>query len=119
MDYGFRAILAPSFADIFFNNCFKNGLLPIALPDATIRAIMDRAQEGARAGKPYRLTVDLEAQRIHDDAGFSADFAVDSFRRHCLLNGLDDVGLTLQDVGAIDAYESSRPGWKPSLAVAE
>jgi 3-isopropylmalate/(R)-2-methylmalate dehydratase small subunit len=119
MDYGFRVILAPSYADIFFNNCFKNGLLPIVLPESTIRTIMGRAQEGARFGAPYRLTVDLESQRIYDNGDFSVDFNVDPFRRHCLLNGLDDVGLTLQDAGAIDAYESRRPQWKPSLAVAE
>jgi len=119
MDYGFRVILAPSFADIFFNNCFKNGLLPIALPESTIRAVMDSAQEGVRTGKPYRLTVDLESQRIYDDCGFSVDFTVDPFRRYCLLNGLDDVGLTLQQAESIDDYEARRPKWKPTLAVAE
>ena len=115
MDYGFRVILAPSFADIFFNNCFKNGLLPVVLPESTIRTIMDRAQEGVRFGTPYRLTVDLDAKRIFDDAGFSVDFAVDPFRRYCLLNGLDDVGLTLQDAGAIDAYEERRKVEAPWL----
>jgi 3-isopropylmalate/(R)-2-methylmalate dehydratase small subunit len=119
MDYGFRVILAPSFADIFFNNCFKNGLLPIVLPEATIRTIMDKAQEGSRFGTPYRLTVDLEEQRIHDDAGFSSEFSVDQFRRYCLLNGLDDIGLTLQESSAISAYEQHRPQWAPALSFAE
>src|SRR3982750_4532766 len=95
--YGFRALIAQSYADIFFNNCFKNGLLPIVLPEATVRAIMDRAQEGARFGAPYRLIVDLESQRIYDESGFRVEFSTDPFRRYCMLNGLDDVGLTLQD----------------------
>ena len=119
MDYGFRVILAPSFADIFFNNCFKNGLLPIVLPDPTIREFMDRAIGGVRAGAPYRLTVDLESQCIFDDAGLSVDFAADPFRRFCLLNGLDDIGLTLQESAAISAYEGKRPKWAPALTLAE
>ncbi len=118
MDYGFRAILAASFADIFYNNCFKNGLLPIVLPEADIRAIIDRAQDGTRFNTPYCMTVDLESQHIYDEQGFSVSFTVDPFRRYCLLNGLDDIGLTLHDSDAIGEYESRRPRWKPSLTAA-
>jgi 3-isopropylmalate/(R)-2-methylmalate dehydratase small subunit len=112
LDYGFRAILAPSYADIFFNNCFKNGVLPVILPEDTIRKIIDMAQKHPG----YKLTVDLDACRIYDDQGFSTDFTVDSFRRRCLLEGLDDIGLTLQDEAAITQYESKRPEWKKGLA---
>src|SRR5690242_2183883 len=108
LDYGFRAILAPSFADIFYNNCFKNGILPIVLPEATVQEIITHA----RQYPGYRLTIDLEAQRIYDDAGFTVEFTVDPFRRYCLLNGLDDIGLTLQHADAIAAYETRRPAWK-------
>jgi len=110
-DYGFRAILAPSYADIFYNNCFKNGLLPVVLPEETIAAIMEKA----KAQPGYALTVDLEKQCVTDGEGFSAEFTVDPFRRHCLLNGLDDIGLSLQHADAISAYEARRPAWKPSL----
>jgi 3-isopropylmalate/(R)-2-methylmalate dehydratase small subunit len=118
MDYGFRVILAPSYADIFFNNSFKNGLLPIVLPESDVRAIMNSAQDGSRFNTPYSLTVDLESQKIYDGKGLSLDFKVDPFRRYCLLNGLDDIGLTLQDSDAIDSYESARPSFRPSLATA-
>ncbi|MCC6728568.1 MAG: 3-isopropylmalate dehydratase small subunit [Chthonomonadales bacterium] len=108
-DFGFRALIAPSFADIFYNNCFKNGLLPVVLPECVVEGILSTA-----ARQPgYRLTVDLAAQRIADDAGFSIGFEVDPFRRHCLLNGLDDIGLTLAHADAIAAYESRRPVWMP------
>jgi 3-isopropylmalate/(R)-2-methylmalate dehydratase small subunit len=107
-DYGFRVILAPSFADIFYNNCFKNGVLPVALPEETIAELMRRAQ----ANPGTQLTVDLEAQTISDEQGFSLPFEVDSFRRYCLLNGLDDIGLTLQQESEITAYETHRPVWK-------
>src|SRR5512135_1248533 len=96
LDYGFRVIIAPSFADIFHSNCFKNGLLPIALPEDTVREVMQKAQAGRDGGTPYLLTVDLESQRITDSHGLEIPFDVDPFRRHCLLNGLDDIGLTLQ-----------------------
>jgi 3-isopropylmalate/(R)-2-methylmalate dehydratase small subunit len=111
MDYGFRAILAPSFADIFFNNCLKNGLLPVRLPEETIDVILTMA----RAQPGYRITVDLEARRVTDGAGVDAAFEIDEFRRHCLLNGLDDIGLTEQHESAIGAYEDRRPAWLPSL----
>jgi len=104
LDYGFRVIIAPSLADIFLNNCFQNGMLPLALDETVVRQIMDRS--GATPG--YRLTVDLEAQRISDGAGLSAPFQVNEFRRDCLLHGLDDVGLTLQHEARIAAYEQRR-----------
>jgi 3-isopropylmalate/(R)-2-methylmalate dehydratase small subunit len=100
-EFGFRVILAPSFADIFANNCFKNGMLPIALP---VTEIMKRAQEV----ESYELTVDLEAQMITDEDGLSVSFVVDSFQRYCLLEGLDDIALTLKHEDAIKAYEASR-----------
>ena len=102
-NYGFRAILAPSFADIFYNNCFKNSVLPIRLDEAVIDDLFQRA--AAHPG--YQLTVDLEKQQIRDAFGLSIPFEVDAFRRHCLLNGLDDIGLTLQREAEIAAYEQA------------
>ncbi|RPJ60026.1 MAG: 3-isopropylmalate dehydratase small subunit [Acidobacteria bacterium] len=99
--YGFRCIIAPSFADIFYNNCFKNGILPIALPEGVVHELIQKA----RAQAPYRLTVDLEKQLISDEQGLNTKFEVDPFRRHCLLYGLDDIGLTLQHEAQICAYE--------------
>jgi 3-isopropylmalate/(R)-2-methylmalate dehydratase small subunit len=103
LDYGFRAILAPSYADIFYNNCFKNGILPVPLPDAQIEEVFRRvfATEG------YRLTVDLQTQTISDDAGLRINFTVDPFRRECLLNGWDDIGLTLRLADRIAAFEKA------------
>jgi 3-isopropylmalate/(R)-2-methylmalate dehydratase small subunit len=101
-NYGFRAILAPSFADIFFNNCFKNAVLPVRLSEATIDTLFQRASEHP----DYRLTVDLQQRRITDQHGLSLEFEVDDFRRHCLLNGLDDIALTLQHKDKIAAYEA-------------
>ena len=100
-EFGFRVIIAPSFADIFSNNCFKNGMLPIAV---NVEEIMTRAKD--REG--YQLTVDLERQIIEDDNGLSISFAVSEFQRYCLLEGLDDIGLTLRHEDAIRAYEVSR-----------
>jgi 3-isopropylmalate/(R)-2-methylmalate dehydratase small subunit len=100
-EFGFRVILAPSFADIFANNCFKNGMVPIALP---VDEIMKRAQEV----DGYRLTVDLETQMITDESGLSVEFVVGDFQRYCLLEGLDDIGLTLRHEEAIKAFEASR-----------
>jgi 3-isopropylmalate/(R)-2-methylmalate dehydratase small subunit len=106
-DYGIRCVIAPSFADIFYNNCFQNGLLPVALPEEAVRQIMDLA----KAHPGYRLNVDLEAQRIWDDQEVvSVAFQVDPFRRYCLLHGLDDIGLTLQHEDKIAAYEARRGG---------
>jgi 3-isopropylmalate/(R)-2-methylmalate dehydratase small subunit len=100
-DYGFRVILAPSFADIFFNNCFKNGLLPVRLSEETIADLF--ARTAAHPG--YQLSVDLAQCTITDAFGLSLAFEVDAFRRHCLLNGLDDIGLTLEQEPRIAAYE--------------
>jgi len=111
LDYGFRVIIAPSFADIFFNNCFKNGILPIKL-DAEV---VDRLFRETAASEGYRLTVDLEAQTITTPGGEVIAFEVDPFRRHCLLNGLDDIGLTLQHVEEIRAYEGRRREEAPWL----
>jgi len=112
-DYGFKAILAPSYADIFYNNCFKNGILPVVLPEETIAMLLER---GKTAG--YTMTVDLENQTVSDNQGFSQPFEVDAFRRHCLLNGLDDISLTLQHEPDITAYESKRPLWKRGAVAA-
>jgi 3-isopropylmalate/(R)-2-methylmalate dehydratase small subunit len=103
-DYGFRAIVAPSFADIFANNCLKNGLLTVVLTEEEILELGRRTREI----EGYRATVDLEECRVTDHEGFSASFAVDEFQRHCLLNGLDDIGLTLQYESEISAYENRR-----------
>ncbi|MDT8384108.1 MAG: 3-isopropylmalate dehydratase small subunit [Gammaproteobacteria bacterium] len=111
LDFGFRVIIAPSYADIFFNNCFKNGILPIVL-DAQI---VDRLFQAVAANEGYRLTVDLEAQTITTPEGKSIAFEVEEFRKHCLLNGLDDIGLTLQHVDDIRAYEARRRAEAPWL----
>ena len=102
-DYGFRSIIAPSFADIFYNNCFKNGMLPIRLSEEQVDDLFARAAKHPG----YRLSVDLESQTIKDDFGLTLSFEVDPFRRHCLLNGLDDIGLTLAHVDKIAAYEAA------------
>ncbi|MBT9612597.1 MAG: 3-isopropylmalate dehydratase small subunit [Burkholderiales bacterium] len=103
-DYGFRAIIAPSYADIFYNNCFKNGLLPIVL-DATI---VEQLFQETAATEAYQLKVDLPAQTVTTPSGQSFDFKVEAFRKYCLLNGLDDIGLTLRNVDKIKAYEERR-----------
>ncbi|HEY5837675.1 MAG TPA: 3-isopropylmalate dehydratase small subunit [Pyrinomonadaceae bacterium] len=110
-DYGFRAIIAPSFADIFANNCMKNGLLPVTLTDAEVAELMRRAPET----EDYEVTVDLENRIVADTNGFSATFQVGDFQRYCLLEGLDDVGLTLKHVTDIAGYESRRPAWAPRI----
>ena len=106
-DFGFRAIIAPSFADIFANNCQKNGLLPVVLSEEDVTELGRRAQELDN----YRITVDLERREVTDSLGFSAAFDIEEFQRQCLLQGLDDIDLTLQDESAISAYESRRPNW--------
>ena len=110
--FGFRAILAPSFADIFFNNCFKNGLLPIVLPEAEIARLFDEVQ--AKPG--YSLEVDLTRQVIIDESGKEMPFDIEPFRKHCLLNGLDDIGMTLQKADKIKAFEAQRLARHPWLA---
>ena len=103
-DYGFRVIVAPSFADIFYNNCFKNGMLPIKLSEEQVDELFSRAAEHA----DYRLTADLENGVLSDDHGFSVAIEVEPFRRNCLLNGLDDIGLTLEHEAKISAFEGAR-----------
>ena len=110
-DYGFRVIIAPSFADIFFNNCFKNGVLPIVLEES----VVDRLFNEVDASPGYQLDVDLDAQTITTPGGDVISFDVDKFRKHCLLNGLDDIGLTLQHVDEIRAYEEKRRQETPWL----
>jgi 3-isopropylmalate/(R)-2-methylmalate dehydratase small subunit len=106
-DYGFRVVIAPTFADIFFNNCFQNGMVPIRLDEADVAELFRRAADAAAAGKQYSLHVDLRACTVGDDAGFSRSFTVDPFRRRCLLEGLDDIGLSLQHTDAIAAWEAA------------
>ncbi|MCS7309522.1 MAG: 3-isopropylmalate dehydratase small subunit [Armatimonadota bacterium] len=113
LDYGFRVIIAPSFADIFKNNCFKNGILPVELPTEVVDNLFRRvtAQEG------YQLTVDLEGQTLTGSDGFSCGFEIDPFRKRCLLEGLDDIGLTLQHEEKIAAYEAThREPWQAVVA---
>jgi 3-isopropylmalate/(R)-2-methylmalate dehydratase small subunit len=110
-DFGIRCIIAPSFADIFFNNCFKNGILPIVLPQEQVDKLLDDASRGANA----IVTVDLDKQTITGPDGGTIHFEVDPFRKHCLLNGLDDIGLTLQREGKISAFEDQRRTSTPWL----
>ena len=109
LDFGIRCVIAPSFADIFYNNCFKNGILPIALPQKEIDKLMDDAERGANAV----VTVDLVAQEIRGPDGGTIAFDLDPFRRHCLLEGLDDIGLTLQKADAITDYEAGQAEKRP------
>jgi len=102
-DFGIRCVIAPSFADIFHNNCFKNGILPIALPQEQVDVLMRDAEKGSNA----RMTIDLEGQTVTTSDGEKFPFEVDAFKKHCLLNGLDDIGLTLEKGTAIDSYEDS------------
>ncbi|WP_337997844.1 3-isopropylmalate dehydratase small subunit [Oleispirillum naphthae] len=109
LDFGIRCVIAPSFADIFYNNSFKNGILPIKLPQEVCDKLMKAADNGANA----TFTVDLAAQEITMPDGGKAAFEIDSFRRHCLLNGLDDIGLTMQKKAKVDSYESARKAAQP------
>ncbi len=104
LDFGIRCVIAPSFADIFYNNCFKNGILPIALPQEEIDKILDDAERGANA----TISIDLEAQEIRGPDGGVIHFELDSFRKKCLLEGLDDIGLTLQKADRISNFEKTR-----------
>ncbi len=114
LDFGIRCVIAPSFADIFYNNCFKNGILPITLPQEDVDKLMDDAERGANA----RLTVDLEAQTITGPDGGTLSFAVDPFKKHCLLNGLDDIGLTMEKEQSISDFEAKRANAMPWLSKA-
>jgi 3-isopropylmalate/(R)-2-methylmalate dehydratase small subunit len=112
-DYGFRALIAPSYADIFFNNCYKNGLLPIVLPESAV----DRLFDAVKAFPGFALTIDLERQTVASaDGAMTFGFDIDPFRKHCLLDGLDDIGLTLQHADAIRAFEAKRHAEQPWLA---
>jgi 3-isopropylmalate/(R)-2-methylmalate dehydratase small subunit len=107
VDNGLRAFIAPSFGDIFFNNCFQNGMLPIRLSEEDVDELFRRARAAEAGNTPYRLHVDLRAGTVSDDAGFSRSFTVDPFRKRCLLEGLDDIGLSLQHVDKIAAWEAA------------
>ncbi|TWT94032.1 3-isopropylmalate dehydratase small subunit 1 [Botrimarina colliarenosi] len=113
-DYGFRVIVAPSFADIFYNNCFKNGMLPIVLSEEQVEDLFQRAAKHANDAGGYQLTADLTSQTLTDEHGLSLSFDVDPFRRHCLLNGLDDIGLTLENEDKITAFEAQHVHAAPS-----
>lgn len=113
LDFGIRCVIAPSFADIFYNNCFKNGILPIRLPQEDVDKLMADAERGANA----TVTIDLEKQEITGPDGGCIKFEVEEFRKHCLLNGLDDIGLTLQKADAINAFEAKRAASQPWLSL--
>ena len=109
LDYGIRCVISTSFADIFYNNCFKNGILPIVMPQEVVDVLMEDARKGANA----RMTVDLENLTVTTSDGQSFGFELDPFRRHCLLNGLDDIGLTMEKSPSIDAYEAQMAQSRP------
>ncbi len=111
LDFGIRCVIAPSFGEIFYNNCFKNGMLPVELPKAQVDLLLDDARRGANAV----LTVDLEKQEITGPDGGTLRFEVDPFRKHCLLNGLDDIGLSLEKAAKIDDYEAKQRERQPWL----
>lgn len=108
-DFGIRCVIAPSYADIFYNNCFKNGILPIALPQEQVDVLMKEAEKGANA----RIEVDLEAQTVSTSEGQVFSFEVDAFKKHCLLEGLDDIGLTLEKAAAIESFEAQAAQARP------
>jgi len=108
-DFGIRCVIASSFADIFYNNCFKNGILPIIVDQKIVDALMEKAERGSNA----TFTIDLTSQTITDPDGDVVSFELDQFRKHCMLNGLDDIGLTLQKADKITSYEGSRKGTAP------
>jgi 3-isopropylmalate/(R)-2-methylmalate dehydratase small subunit len=108
-DFGIRCVIAPSYADIFYNNCFKNGILPIVLPPEQVQVLMKDAEKGANA----RMEIDLEAQTVTSSDGEVFTFEVDAFKKHCLMNGLDDIGLTMEKVAAIDSFEARAATERP------
>ena len=110
-DFGITCVIAPSYADIFYNNCFKNGILPITLPKEQVDVLIKDAEKGSNA----RIEIDLEKQTVISSDGEVFDFIVDPFKKHCLMNGLDDIGLTMEKVGAIDSYEASAQAARPWL----
>ena len=109
LDFGIRCVISTSFADIFFNNCFKNGILPVVLPQEAVDVLMADARRGANA----RITIDLDKQTVTTSDGQTFPFDVDAHRKHCLMNGLDDIGLTLEKGAAIDAYEARAAATQP------
>jgi 3-isopropylmalate/(R)-2-methylmalate dehydratase small subunit len=111
LDFGIRCVIAPSFADIFYNNCFKNGILPIILPQTEVDALMEEASKGANA----TFTVDLQAQTVTAPNGKTYNFEVDSFRKHCMIHGLDDISLTLEKVNNINNFEQQDKQQRPWL----
>ena len=108
-DFGIRCVIAPSYADIFYNNCFKNGILPIVLPQEQVDVLMKDAEKGSNA----RMTIDLEAQTVTSSDGDVFSFEVDSFKKHCLMNGLDDIGLTMEKAASIDSFEKQAAQARP------
>jgi 3-isopropylmalate/(R)-2-methylmalate dehydratase small subunit len=108
-DFGIRCVIAPSYADIFYNNCFKNGILPIALPQEQVDVLMKDAEKGSNA----RIEIDLEAQTITSSDGEVFSFEVDSFKKHCLMNGLDDIGLTMEKAASIETFEAAATQSRP------
>ena len=111
LDFGIRCVVAPSFADIFYNNCFKNGILPITLPQDQVDVLMDDATKGGNA----RISVDLENQTVSASDGTEFAFEVDAFKKHCLMNGLDDIGLTMEKAASIDTFEAGLAQSRPWL----
>ncbi len=111
LDFGIRCVIAPDFADIFYNNCFQNGILPIKLPQADVAKLLDDASRGSNA----TVTIDLERQEIRGPDGGVIGFDIDPFRKHCLLNGLDNIGLTLEKVAAIETFEAAKKAEQPWL----
>jgi 3-isopropylmalate/(R)-2-methylmalate dehydratase small subunit len=108
-DFGIRCVIAPSYADIFYNNCFKNGILPVVLPQEQVDVIMKDAEKGANA----RVSIDLDAQTVTTSDGEVFSFEVDSFKKHCLMNGLDDIGLTMEKVDSVKAFEEKASAARP------
>ncbi|MEM9579252.1 MAG: 3-isopropylmalate dehydratase small subunit [Pseudomonadota bacterium] len=108
-DFGIKSVISTSFADIFYNNCFKNGILPIVLPQEAVDELMKDAEKGANA----RMTVDLETQTVTSSDGVSFAFELDPFKKHCLMNGLDDIGLTMEKAAAIDSFEADAGAARP------
>lgn len=106
-DFGFQVVIASAFADIFYNNCFKVGILPVVLEEEQVAQLVKNSENT----DSYQITVDLENQKVTDNRGFETNFVVDEFRKYCLINGLDDIGLTLQHADSITAFEKSRPTW--------
>ncbi len=109
LDFGVRCVISTSFADIFYNNCFKNGILPIVLPKAQVDALMEDAERGENA----RITIDLEAQTVSTSDGTEFTFEVDAFKKQCMLNGLDDIGLTMKKSASVDAFEADYKAQMP------